>query len=88
MTSNLVEFERGSTLGGIITAIVFVGFTFLLVYDFSYNISDKPYTFEVRDKFMAPEEFMATKVNFGEYDRSQEIVLGFMAVKEDGSVDS
>ena len=85
--SNLVDFERGSTLGGLITAVVFVGFTFLLVYDLQYNISNRPYTFEVRDKFMAPEEFRATKVNFGDYEQSHELVIGFIAYHEDGTRD-
>ena len=62
-----MDFERGSIFGGLMTTVVFVGFTFLLVYDLTYNISNKPYAFEVRDKFMAPEEFMATKVNLGDY---------------------
>ena len=83
----LVDFERGSTLGGVMTLLVFIGFTFLLVYDFSYNISNRPYTFEVRDQFMALEEFNATKVNFGEYQSSYEFVLGMIAVKEDGTID-
>ena len=66
-SSNLVDFERGSTLGGLITAIVFIGFTALVIQDLSYNLSNKPYTFEVRDKFMSSEEHMATEVNLGAY---------------------
>ena len=52
------------------TAVVFIGFTSLLIYDLSYNIENKPYTFTVRDKFMSPEEHMATKVNLGDYETS------------------
>ena len=54
--SELVDFERGSTFGGIMTAFVLVGFIGILVYDLTENIRNKPYTFEVRDKFMSPEE--------------------------------
>ena len=86
--SNLVDFERGSAFGGIMTAIVFIGFIALLVYDLSYNISNKPYTFEVRDKFMSPEEHMATNINLGDYQISQELVLGFIATHENGTRDT
>ena len=58
--SNLVDFERGSTLGGIMTAVVFIGFIYLVMSDLTENIRNKPYTFEVRDKFMSPEEHIAT----------------------------
>ena len=54
--SDLVDFERGSTFGGLMTAVVLVGFISVLVYDLTENIRNKPYTFEVRDKFMSPEE--------------------------------
>ena len=50
----LVDFERGSTFGGIMTAFVLVGFIGILIYDLSENIRNKPYTFTVRDKFMSP----------------------------------
>ena len=83
-----MDFERGSTLGGIITAIVFTGFTALILNDFFYNISNKPYSFEVRDKFMSSEELKATKVNLGEYNQSQEFILGFIALDEDGVRDT
>ena len=86
--SNLVDFERGSTLGGILTAVVFIGFTYLLLSDLSYNISNKPYTFEVREKIMSPEEHMATKVNLGDYTKSQEFVLGFTVLHENGTRDN
>ena len=54
-SSDLVDFERGSTFGGLLTLFVFVGFVSILVYDLSVNIRDRPYTFEVRDKFLTPE---------------------------------
>ena len=43
--SELVDFERGSNFGGIMTAFVLVGFIGILVYDLSENIRNKPYTF-------------------------------------------
>ena len=85
--SNLVDFERGSTLGGIITAVVFIGFTYLLLSDLSYNISNKPYTFEVREKFMSPEEHMATEVNLGDYERSQEFAINVIAPRDNDTID-
>ncbi len=85
--SSLVDFGRGSTLGGIITAIVFVGFSALIVYDLSYNISNKPYTFEIRDRFMSPEEHMNTKLNLGDYERSMDLVIGFHATDDNGVKD-
>ena len=54
--SYLVDFERGSTFGGVMTALVLVGFIGILVYDLTENIKNKPYTFEVKEKFMSPEE--------------------------------
>ena len=68
--SILVDFERGSTFGGIMTAVVFVGFTALLVNDLSFNITNKPYSFDVRDKFMSPEEIIETDVDLGAYNQS------------------
>ena len=65
--SELVDFERGSTFGGVMTAVVFVGFIYLLVYDVQENIRNKPYTFEVRDKYLSPKEHNAAVVNLGEY---------------------
>ena len=51
----LVDFERGSTFGGIMTVVVFVGFISLVMYDLTENINNKPYDFNVRDKYMSPE---------------------------------
>ena len=45
--SELVDFERGSTFGGVVTLFVFVGFFSLLAYDLSENFSKRPYTFKV-----------------------------------------
>ena len=75
--SELVDFERGSTFGGLVTALVFTGFIYLIVYDLQENINNKPYTFEVRDKFMSPEEHKATVVNLGENKKSLEFMIGF-----------
>ena len=52
----LVDFERGSTFGGLMTSIVFAGFIFLIMSDLTDNINNKPYKFDIRDKFMSPEE--------------------------------
>ena len=85
--SNLVDFERGSILGGLLTAVVFIGFTTLLVYDITYNISNKPYNFDVRDKFMSPEEHIATKINLGDYAKSSEHIIGLNTIHENGTTD-
>ena len=85
LNSELVDFERGSTFGGIVTAFVFVGFIYLIVYDLSENIRNKPYTFEVRDKFMSPEQQKAAVVNIGENKKSLEFMFGIHAVSENGS---
>lgn len=85
--SELVDFERGSTFGGLVTALVFTGFIYLIVYDLQENINNKPYTFEVRDKFMSPEEHMATKVNLGDFQTSQEFAIGFLTYFENGTQD-
>ena len=52
----LIEYERGSVLGGLMTVGVFMGFGYLLLNDFSYNVNQKPFTFEVKDKFMSADE--------------------------------
>ena len=52
----LIEYERGSVLGGIMTVSIFMGFGYLLINDIQYNINEKPFTFEVKDKFMSSEE--------------------------------
>jgi len=57
------------------------------VYDLSYNISNKPYTFEIRDRFMSPEEHMNTKLNLGDYERSMDLVIGFHATDDNGVKD-
>ena len=86
--SELVDFERGSTFGGIITTFVFVGFIFLLVYDLQENINNLPYTFEVRDKYMSPREHKARVVNLGDYQNSTDLVVGFVPFLENGSFDT
>ena len=52
----LIEYERGSVLGGLMTVGVFLGFGYLLMNDISYNLREKPFTFEVKEKFMSSEE--------------------------------
>ena len=59
----LIEYERGSVLGGLMTVGVFMGFGYLLINDISYNINEKPFTFEVRDKAMSVDEASDTEVN-------------------------
>ena len=49
----LIEYERGSIFGGIITVAVFLGFGYLLLSDITTNMNDKPYTFTVKDKLMS-----------------------------------
>ena len=44
------------------TSIVFVGFIYLILSDLSDNINNKPYTFDVKDKYMSPEEHRAKRV--------------------------
>ena len=83
--SELVDFERGSTFGGIMTTFVLVGFIGVLVYDLSENIKTQPYTFTVRDKFMSPEETRNAKVIMGKIERSQEFALFIDARHENGS---
>ena len=85
--SDLVDFERGSTFGGVMTAVVFIGFIYLLVYDVQENIRNRPYTFDVRDKYLSPEKHRDSVVNLGEYQRSSDIVFGFTAILESGAID-
>ena len=64
--SDLVDFERGSTFGGVMTAFVFTGFIGILIYDLQENIRNKPYTFTVKDKFFTEDQIGSEVVNFGE----------------------
>ena len=82
---DLVDFERGSTCGGLLTAFVFVGFVSLLVYDLSVNISYRPYTFEVQDKFLTPKEKLATSLNLGDYQQSMDLLFEAEALHENGT---
>ena len=83
-SGELVDFERGSTFGGIVTTIVFVGFIYFILSDLSDNINNLPYTFEVKSKYLSPEEHRNTVVNFGENEQSVEFFLGFIAYAENG----
>ena len=83
----LVDFERGSTFGGLVTAVVFVGLIYLIISDLQENINNKPYAFKVQDKYMTPEEHIATRLNLADFKFSQDIVVGFEAYSEDGSYD-
>ena len=86
--SELVDFERGSTFGGIITTFVLVGFIGVLIYDLKENISNKPYTFKVRDRSMKKEEVGETELNFADYNQSLGIYLDIRARDEKGVVDT
>ena len=85
--SELVDFERGSTFGGIMTAFVLVGFIGILIYDLSQNIRNKPYTFTVRDKFMSPKETESLKVIIGEREKSIELLIIFESTHKNGNWD-
>ena len=69
------------------TLSVFMGFGYLLITDISYNISEKPFTFEVKEKFMSIDETGATVVNFAEHNQSLNFILGletdFLAQKNE-----
>ena len=82
--SELVDFERGSTFGGIMTAFVFIGFIGILMYDLTENIRNKPYTFTVRENFLSAEEQRSTVVNGDEYQQSLAFFAHFTARDENG----
>ena len=82
-----MDFERGSAFGGILTAFVFTGFISLLIYDLWDNIENKPYTFNVQDKYMTPEEHRATTLNLADFDLSMEPVFGFQTYFPNGTQD-
>ena len=73
----LVEYERGSIFGGLLTLAVFVGFSYLLWSDITINLSDKLYTFTVRDKLMSEEECSNTEINLEAYNQSFNVMFGF-----------
>ena len=64
---------------------MFVGFIYFILSDLSDNINNLPYTFEVKDKYLSPEEHANTVVNFGENEQSIELLFGFYAVSENGT---
>ena len=70
------------------TAFVFIGFVFLLIYDLEYNVRNKPYTFKVQDKYMTREEHVSTTFELADFKESQEIALVFEAYFENGTYDS
>ena len=49
---DLIEYERGSVFGGIMTVAVFMGFGYLLWNDVITNINEKLYTLDVRDRLL------------------------------------
>ena len=85
--SILVDFERGSTFGGVLTTVVFVGFIYLILNDLSDNINNKPYTFDVKDKYMSPKELRSTVINLDENEKSTDFMLGITVFHENGTAD-
>ena len=73
---DLIEYERGSVFGGLITIAVFFGFGYLLWNDVSTNLNDRLYSFEVRDKLMSAEECGRTEINFQAYNQSLNLMFG------------
>ena len=73
---DLIEYERGSVFGGLMTVAVFLGFGYLLWSDVSINLKDKLYSFTVRDKFMTAEQCGSTDINFQAYNQSLNLVFG------------
>ena len=51
----LIEYERGSVFGGLMTVVVFVGFGYLLWSDITTNLNDKLYSLTVRDRLLSSE---------------------------------
>ena len=67
--------------------MVFIGFIYLILSDMTDNINNKPYTLEVKDKYLSPEEHEAAGVNMGDNEFQTEFILGFLAYTEDGTWD-
>ena len=72
----LIEYERGSVLGGLMTVGVFLGFGYLLLNDISYNLNKKPFTFEVKEKYMSAKETAETSLNLASNNQSLNMVFG------------
>ena len=62
--SELIEYERGSIFGGLITVAVFIGFGYLLWNDFVTNLNEKLYSLTVRDRLLSSEQCGNTEINF------------------------
>ena len=60
----LIEYERGSVFGGIMTVAVFIGFGYLLFNDVIVNINQKLYTLNVRDKLLTEAEASELEIDF------------------------
>ena len=59
----LIEYERGSVFGGLMTVAVFMGFAYLLLNDIRYNLKEQPFTFEVKEKFRSGDQASKTGFN-------------------------
>ena len=59
----LIEYERGSVFGGIMTVAVFIGFSYLLWSDITTNLNDKLYTLTIRDRLLSSEECGSKDIN-------------------------
>ena len=51
----LIEYERGSVFGGLMTVAVFIGFGYLLWSDITTNLNEKLYSLTVRDRLLSSE---------------------------------
>ena len=58
------------------TVGVFMGFGYLLINDIMYNINVKPFTFEVKEKFMSEEECSETEIHLDQYGQSLNYLVG------------
>ena len=58
------------------TVGVFIGFGYLLLNDISYNLTEKPFTFDVKDKFMSAKDASAMDINLGQNNQSFNFLIG------------
>ena len=53
-----------------------MGFGYLLINDIRYNLNEKPFTFEVKEKFMSEAEASETKLNLALNNQSLNFMVG------------
>ena len=73
---DLIEYERGSFFGGLLTIAVFFGFGYLLWSDFTTNLNDKLYTLTIRDKLLSSEECSRKEIGFDTHNKSLNLIFG------------